>query len=170
MFPLQAAFTPKSRLFPWRISPPATMGQLISLMAMDPNGKLRKVDDLILLVNPQDYYQKVMPATTVMAPDGTYRNDVFPYPVSVIQVPALERGEAILGMAKRYFAAAGTSTDGRIEFSDHVKFLEDKRVYIIKAYANGMPKGRQRVPTSGHLWYDAARLQGDPGGRPRRLH
>ncbi len=119
---------------------PATMGQLISLMAMDPNGKLRKVDDLILLVNPQDYYQKVMPATTVMAPDGTYRNDVFPYPVSVIQVPALERGEAILGMAKRYFAAAGTSTDGRIEFSDHVKFLEDKRVYIIKAYANGMPK------------------------------
>ncbi len=116
------------------------MGQLISLMAMDPNGKLRKVDDLILLVNPQDYYQKVMPATTVMAPDGTYRNDVFPYPVSVIQVPALERGEAILGMAKRYFAAAGTSTDGRIEFSDHVKFLEDKRVYIIKAYANGMPK------------------------------
>lgn len=119
---------------------PVTMGRLISLMAMDSNGKLRKVDDLILLVNPQDYYRKVMPATTVMAPDGTYRNDVFPYPVSVIQVPALERGEAILGMAKRYFAAAGTSTDGRIEFSDHVKFLEDKRVYIIKAYANGMPK------------------------------
>ena len=119
---------------------PATMGRLISLMAVDPNGKPRAVSDLILLVNPQDYYQKVMPATTVMAPDGTYRNDVLPYPVTIIQIPALARGEAVIGMAKRYFAAAGTSTDGRIEYSDHAKFLEDKRVYIIKVYANGMPK------------------------------
>ena len=119
---------------------PATMGRLVSLMAVDPNGKPRTVSGLILLVNPQDYYQKVMPATTVMAPDGTYRNDVFPYPVSAIQVPALPRGKAVIGMAKRYFAAAGTATDGRIEYSDHAKFLEDKRLYLIKAYANGMPK------------------------------
>ena len=76
----------------------------------------------------------------MMAPDGTYRNDVLPYPASIIQVSALPRGEAIIGMAKRYFAAAGTATDGRIEFSDHAKFAEDKRLYIIKAYANGMPK------------------------------
>lgn len=119
---------------------PVTMGRLVSLMAVDPNGKPRAVSDLILLVNPQDYYQKIMPATTVMAPDGTYRNDVFPYPISVIQVPALPRGEAVIGMAKRYFAAAGTAKDGRIEYSDHAKFLEDKRLYIVKAYANGMPK------------------------------
>lgn len=119
---------------------PATMGRLISLLAVDPNGKPRAVSDLILLVNPQDYYQKIMPATTMMAPDGTYRNDVLPYPASIIQVSALPRGEAIIGMAKRYFAAAGTATDGRIEFSDHAKFAEDKRLYIIKAYANGMPK------------------------------
>lgn len=119
---------------------PATMGRLISLLAAAPSGKPRAVSGLLLLVNPNDYYQKIMPATTVMAPDGTYRNDVMPYPVSILQVPALERGEAILGMARRYFAAAGTPTNGRIEYSDHVKFLEDKRVYIIKAYANGMPK------------------------------
>lgn len=119
---------------------PATMGRLVSLLAVDPNGKPRAVSDLILLVNPQDYYQKIMPATTMMAPDGTYRNDVLPYPASIIQVSALPRGEAIIGMAKRYFAAAGTATDGRIEFSDHAKFAEDKRLYIIKAYANGMPK------------------------------
>lgn len=119
---------------------PAVMGRLISLMAVGPNGVPRRVDDLILLVNPQDYYEKVMPATTIMAPDGTYRQDVLPYPVTIIQTPALTRGEAVLGMANRYFAAAGTSTDGRIEFSDHAKFLEDKRVYLIKGYANGLPK------------------------------
>ena len=64
---------------------PHTVGNLLSIMAADPNGKPRQVRDVILLVNPQDYLQKVMPATTLMAPDGTYRNDVLPYPMSVIQ-------------------------------------------------------------------------------------
>ena len=81
-----------------------------------------------------------MPATTLQAADGTYRNDVLPYPATVIQSPSVNEGEAVLGMAKRYFAPVGTAKDGRIEFSDHAKFMEDKRIYIIKAYANGMPK------------------------------
>ena len=119
---------------------PKTVGNLISQLAVDDNGKPRKVRDLMLIVNPQDYFQLVMPATTAMAPDGTYRNNVLPYPMEVIQSAALERGEAVLGMGYRYFAAAGTPKDGRIEYSDHAKFIEDKRVYIIKAYANGTPK------------------------------
>lgn len=118
---------------------PATIGNLVSIMAADPNGKPRQVRDVIFLVNPQDYFQKVMPATTLMAPDGSYRNDVMPYPMSVIQSPALKRGEAVLGIAYRYLALAGTSPEGRIEYSDHYHFLEDERVYLIKAYANGEP-------------------------------
>lgn len=118
---------------------PDTVGNLLSLIAVDPNGKPRRVRDLIMLVNPQDYYQKVMPATTLLAPDGTYRNDVLPYPMTVIQSAALDRGNAILGLGYRYFAAAGTSSEGRIEFSDQYRFLEDQRVYMIKAYANGLP-------------------------------
>lgn len=118
---------------------PATIGNLVSIMAADPNGKPRQVTDLVFLVNPQDYFQKVMPATTLMAPDGSYRNDVMPYPMTIIQTPALQRGEAVIGPAKRYLALAGSSPAGRIEYSDHYRFLEDERVYIIKAYANGMP-------------------------------
>ena len=118
---------------------PATVGNLISIMAADPNGKPRRVQDVIFLVNPQDYFQKVMPATTLMAPDGSYRNDVMPYPMTIIQVPALKRGEAVMGIAYRYLALAGTSPNGRLEYSDHYRFLEDERVYLIKAYANGMP-------------------------------
>ena len=95
--------------------------------------------DLILIVNPQDYFQKVMPATTLMAPDGSYRNDVMPYPMTIVQSMALERGEAILGMAYKYFAGAGMAREGRIEYSDHYQFLEDNRVYLIKLYANGFP-------------------------------
>lgn len=117
-----------------------TMGYLVAQLAVDPNGKARVVNNLILMVNPVDYHGKVMPATTLQAPDGTYRNDVLPYPTTIIPSPAVSQGKAIFGMAKRYFAAAGTSKEGRIEFSDHVRFLQDQRVYIIKAYANGMPK------------------------------
>ena len=97
----------------------STIGNLLSMMAMDENGKHRAVSDLILLVSPQDYFQKIMPATTMMAPDGTYRNNVLPYPIDIIQTAALDNGEAILGIASRYFAAAGSPTGGNIEFSDH---------------------------------------------------
>ena len=118
---------------------PATMGNLISMLAAGPNGIARRVDGLILVVNPQDYYQIIMPATTVQAPDGTYRNDIFPVPLRVVQSPALTRGRAILGIGRLYWAFAGMSRDGRIEYSDEYHFLEDERVYLIKTYGNGMP-------------------------------
>ena len=118
---------------------PDTVGNLLSLIAVDDNGKPRALRDIILIVNPQDYFQKVMPATTLMAPDGSYRNDVMPYPMTIIQSLALKRGEAALGMAYKYFAGAGTAREGRIEYSDHYRFLEDERVYMIKLYANGFP-------------------------------
>lgn len=118
---------------------PGTLGNLLSLLAVDENGKSRTVQDLLLIVSPQDYFQKVMPATTVMTPDGTYRNDVLPYPITIVQSAALDNGNAILGMGKKYFAAAGSPTQGQIDYSDHYRFLEDMRFYLVKGYANGMP-------------------------------
>ena len=118
---------------------PSTMGKLISLLAVTPNGKDRTPDDLILLVNPQDYYQKVMPATTIRTPDGTYRNNVLPYPATILPVSALPRGQAVFGIGHLYFAAVGMNKGGRLEFDDSYRFLEDERVYLIKLYANGFP-------------------------------
>lgn len=118
---------------------PETIGALLGEMAVDANGKQRRVANVVLIVSASDYYSKVMPATTLMAPDGTYRNDVLPYPMTVIQSAELSSGEAIIGLANRYFAAAGMNESGRIEYSDEYHFLEDERVYLIKLYANGMP-------------------------------
>ena len=118
---------------------PATLGNLLTLIATDPNGHAREVSGLILVVNPADYFSKVMPATTLMAPDGTYRNDVLPYPIEIIQSAAITPGEAVLGMAGKYFAASGMNKNGAIEYSDHYQFLEDARTYVIKLYANGFP-------------------------------
>ena len=117
---------------------PATMGNLVSILAVNPNGQSRTVDDLILLVNPQDYFQKVMPATTILTPGGTYQNNVFGYPVQVIQSAALPRGKAVFGIARLYLAFSGMAREGRIEYSDEYRFLEDERIYLIKIYANGM--------------------------------
>lgn len=113
-----------------------TVGDLLKRVSK--NGT-RRADNVLLIVNPADYYTKVMPATTLMAPDGTYRSDVMPYPMTVIPCPAVEEGAAVFGLGKRYLATAGTAAQGRIEFSDHYKFLEDQRTYLVKAYANGMP-------------------------------
>lgn len=118
---------------------PATMGNLVSILAANQNGQARRVDDLILVVNPQDYFQRIMPATTIMGPNGTYQNNIFAYPTQVIQSAALPRGKAVFGIARLYLAFAGMAKDGRIEYSDEYRFLEDERVYLIKTYANGMP-------------------------------
>lgn len=117
-----------------------TMGNLLATLAVDPDGKARQVMNVIMVVNPIDYYRKVMPATTLQAPDGTFRRDVLPFPVDIIESPSVEVGQAVFGLGKRYFGAAGTPKDGKIEYSDHYRFLEDERAYLIKAYANGMPK------------------------------
>ena len=119
---------------------PVTIGNLLSIMAMGPNGKTRIVNGVVFIVNGQDYYQKVMPATTLRAPDGTYRNDVMPYPMTIIPTFALPRGKAVMGIASKYFAPVGMAKDGKIEYSDEYHFLEDERLYLVKLYANGMPK------------------------------
>lgn len=119
---------------------PVSVGGLIARLATSPNGNQRPVRNVIMVVNPVDYFQRVMPATTLMAPDGSYRNDVTPYPMTIITSPSVTVGEAVFGLGKRYFGAAGAEKGGRIEYSDHYRFLEDERVYVIKTYANGMPK------------------------------
>lgn len=119
---------------------PETVGGLLARLAVSPKGKVRQVKNVILVVNPVDYFKKFMPSTTIMTGDGTYRNDVMPYPIKVIPSPAKAEGRATLGLGKRYFGAAGAPLKGKIEYSDHYRFLEDERVYLVKSYANGMPK------------------------------
>jgi hypothetical protein len=119
---------------------PASYGAILAPMAISPSGKARPVTGVILVCNPFDYLSKIMPATTVMAPDGTYRNDVLPYPTTVIPSVGIEQGKAVIGMAKRYFMGVGLGKRGRLETDDSVKFLDDQRAYKIKLLGNGRPK------------------------------
>lgn len=118
---------------------PVTYGNLISGIAVGPNGKSRVVNEVVLIVNPVDYLQKIMPATTIRSADGKYVNDVFPFPTKPIQSTQVPVGKAIIGLAKKYFMGIGTAKSGKIEYSDEYRFLEDERVYLVKLYGHGEP-------------------------------
>lgn len=113
---------------------------VIAPLAKKPLGGYRTVPEVMLVVNPVDYIKKVLPSSTVRASDGTYKNNVFPYPTKPIQSAVLTEGEAILGIAKKYFMGIGAGKSGKIEYSDEYQFLEDNRVYITKMYGMGRPK------------------------------
>lgn len=113
-----------------------TLGKITAKIAKTASGKARTVSNLILVVNPADYYAKVLPATRMLTPDGAYA-DSLPVAAKIVQSAAVPEGKAVFGMANKYFLGVGMNKNGRIEYSDEYHFLEDERVYLIKLYANG---------------------------------
>lgn len=119
---------------------PATYGAILAKMAKTRTGRARAITKVIMVVNPVDYFTKIMPATTVMRPDGTYANDVLPFPTEVIQCEQVAEGKAVVGVKGKYFMGIGTGKDGVIEASDEYHFLQRERVYLAYIYGNGKPK------------------------------
>ncbi|MBP5411108.1 MAG: phage major capsid protein [Lachnospiraceae bacterium] len=119
---------------------PTTYGALLSTLATDGNtGKNRAVSRVVLVVNPVDYFTKVMPATTLLTPMGSYIGNVLPFPTDIIQSVGVPSGHAVLGIAKKYFMGVGSGRGGKLEYSDDFKFIDDLRTYKIKFYGMGRP-------------------------------
>jgi len=117
---------------------PKTFGAIAGMLAKAPNDKTRPVNNILMIVNPSDYFTKIFPAITVRALDGTYTYNSFPYPTTVIQSSAVAANRAVFGLADKYFMGIGAgTTGGKIEYSDEFKFLDDERVYLSKLYGNG---------------------------------
>ncbi|MBV4423149.1 phage major capsid protein [Clostridium tyrobutyricum] len=117
---------------------PVSYGNILDKISKTPTGKRRPVPGVILVVNPSDYFTKVFPATTLRTTNGTYATNVFPFPTTVIQSPAVPEGQAIMGLASKYFMGIGGGTaGGKIEYSDEFQFLDDNRVYVVRMYGNG---------------------------------
>lgn len=120
----------------------STLGALVAKLARTPGDptQARPVSDIFFLVNPFDYWEKVMPATTYRRPDGTYLRDYLPVPAEIIQTIGLDRNEVLIGLPKRYFVGIGPSgKNGTIEYDDSFKFLDDARTYRAKIHCNAFP-------------------------------
>lgn len=114
-------------------------GKILAKLTKTPDGRKRKLSNVVMVVNPADYFELVMPATTVLI-NGQYVNNVLPFPTKIIQSNGVETGKAVVGLAKRYLLAGGFKKNAEIEYSDEHKFLDDQRTYVSRWYGNGRPK------------------------------
>jgi len=114
-------------------------GNIAADLSKSDNDLNRKINELLMVVNPLDYFRKVMPATTTQDERGNYYNNLFPVPTRVVQSVHVPENEMVIGIGNRYFMALGTSKGGKIEYSDEYRFLEDERVFLTKLYGNGRP-------------------------------
>lgn len=116
---------------------------LLKTIAINPMGFMRSLKDLYLIVDPTTYYQYVYPYEAAQNANGVFVSVLEQLGVKVrVTETGLTAGQAILGLPRRYFmqmAFAGNA-NGQITFSDDVLFLDDKRVYKAKTYADGFPK------------------------------
>lgn len=122
---------------------------LIALLAEKPKlegeakGRPRVVSKVALICNPVDYLTRIVPATTVLATDGTYKNNIFPFPTEVFPTEVCDAGEAYLAIMEgekiKYMLFLSTGLSGNIDYSDEYQFLEDNRVYAIKLLGTGRP-------------------------------
>lgn len=117
---------------------PDILFPMISKLAKTDTG-YRKVTKVIFIVNPVDYYAKVLPAITKLNANGNYLQTL-PFPITFIQTEFLTEGKAIMGIGKQYFYGVGGNQKGNIIYSDDYKFLEDQRTYLAKLYGQGKPK------------------------------
>lgn len=116
---------------------PENYGALIAQMATNEAGKAKTFAKVGIVCNLTDYLTKIMPASTVLTPNGTYARDVFPFPTTVYVENALNTGEAVLFVEHEYSGFMGGAKKGVIEVSDEYKFLEDQTAFKIKQHGTG---------------------------------
>lgn len=100
-------------------------------------GRSRKFSSVLFICNMTDYLTKVMPASTALNVNGTFTQNVFPFPTDVVVSNELADNTAIVCLPEEYLMAMGGAKEGIITYSDDYKFLEDLRYFKIKTYGAG---------------------------------
>lgn len=131
---------PRKTAVPLNSLTPDAIAPILGGIAFKPNGKPRNFSEVIMVVNPVDYFSKVFPATTVRRTDGSYNTDVMPFPTRIIKSAAMPANHAVIGVAKDYDAGFAGAKGGTVEYSEHFKWLDDLTVFRMKLYATGRPK------------------------------
>ncbi|WP_259418261.1 phage major capsid protein [Bacillus toyonensis] len=118
---------------------PFTLGSEI-MAPLTKDGK-RNPENVLLIVNPVDYWARIYGYTTRPNADGTYAYNVLPIPGKIIKSHAVPKGKLIAGMAKDYFLGLGGAQ--RLDVYSETRAIEDEDLYIAKMYANGRAEANE---------------------------
>ena len=111
---------------------PKAYGAVLSILT---NGGKRAFDEVALIVNPVDYFAYVIPASRILATNGTYV-DNFSFKTDPIQTTNITAGKAIIVVKGLYdLGLSGVE----VREYDQTKAIEDANLIIAKAYGNGRP-------------------------------
>ena len=114
---------------------PTALGKKI--MSPLEDGKASPIGEVLMVVNPVDYWERIFPQTTMLTDQGTYVAGVLPIPANVIRSNAVAKGEMVVGVGGDYFMGIGAEQE--IDSSEYYRFLEDEVTYLTKMYGNGRP-------------------------------
>ena len=120
-------------------------GKLFATLSKNPiEGETRAIENPTLVVDSNTYFTYIYPNEATMTMAGVEVNQLANLGVKLcVCQTGLDVGQALLVMPKRYamqVAAKAGGANGMIEFSDDALFLDDKRVYKTKVFANGFLK------------------------------
>ncbi|MBP9989607.1 MAG: hypothetical protein KBT46_08950 [Ruminococcus sp.] len=98
---------------------------LFAVLAKDELKRPRKVEGVIVVANPIDYYCRILPKIAYRNQAGEWVYTV-PMPITFIQDTNVDIGTAIIGIGKNMKMYAGYGgKDGAIGFDDSYNYLED---------------------------------------------
>ena len=113
---------------------------VIAGLAKDGNGDDRDFDEVLLIVNPQDYIKKIRRIQNTLVPGAGIVDMISnTFPTRVVKSSMVAAGKAVVGIAKNYFAGINGGASGIIEYDDSAQFLNDIRVYTTRIYGHGQP-------------------------------
>lgn len=112
---------------------------LIAKLVVNSKGKARNVEKVILVAHPTTILTKILPASTVRRPDGTYSDMNFAFPTVVIPSVAVDEDAGILGIYKKYefFVGSGSKKESTITPDKSIGFKEHMTAIKIHMYGNG---------------------------------
>lgn len=128
------------------VYPPKTAVEFLSFTPQEVGTKIlapatrngtRRVNGVTIIINPLDYYSKLFAFGAKQRDDGTWMFGNLPIPeLDIIQTPAVPLNRMIVGKPKDYWMGTGKAT---LESSDHVRMIQDQRLYLTRQLANGQP-------------------------------
>ena len=116
---------------------------IFKTMSVNPMGLHRSLNGLTIYMDSETYYDYLYANEVYFDLNGAEHSRLDRLGIRKrICETGLDHGYAILGLPKRYFLqiAAKVGQQGEILFSDDYLFLEDKRVYKGKLFADGFAK------------------------------